>query len=562
MTKNSAEKTQDIILFTGISGIDIESCLFKLFGHSNEILKIDKEMVNIYRDENNISTTKTCGEVFTEILGLPEFFIDELWTKAFNKIKNKKMDKGLPGGQSYFPLTFHACYYQQQKKEFTFPIDLGEIQKLRGRVKMLIVLIDDCYDIYNRLLVKGEMFYDDVLSSTVKPFDSLIRSIWNLITILCWRENEIAFSRKIANILGIRNSFFVIPVKHPTKTVCNLINHPVKNLQIYYLSHQITAVRKKISSRPSNFPIELKNFAENLLKNCKSSVLFIPDTIDEYRIKEDQGKYISEFAYQSWPLPSRIDDWLFESLPAEVNEINPLNPKKYIPSNEEIKYAISSALDILARKINEQINSRDLTLVEQSKDGMIVYQPYYDGEISSGAQSEADYNIILRDRFGQCDRKTYVIEEQENLGQYRIRQLFTLFENNLEQPLTKDIKVKIDNLCNTYLRNSDLLSLFYNGKWDVNKIRSDIEEILGKEYDFSEVFISRKSRSMEPAKKLAKANRLNNGWNKLVEEINKINPFIEYIKDKKTEYFMVPRKDFENILIQFQEMLNVNGGKK
>ena len=75
---------------------------------------------------------------------------------------------------------------------------------------MVIVLIDDCYDIYRRLLGKGEMYEyikheskyivnEKEIIETLKPFDALIESIMNLLDLLSWREIEIAFSRKIAH---------------------------------------------------------------------------------------------------------------------------------------------------------------------------------------------------------------------------------------------------------------------------------------------------------------------------------------------------------------------------
>ena len=149
----------------------------------------------------------------------------------------------------------------------------------------IIVLIDDCYDIYRRLMDKNQM-YEDVLSSN-DSINTLLESILNITNILTWRETEIAFSRKIAQLLNV--PMYTISVKHPDFMITRLISAPKESLNILYLSHAISVIRRQVSSaRLSEFFAELSSFIKDIL-TPDNMVIFIPDTIDECRISQDDN---------------------------------------------------------------------------------------------------------------------------------------------------------------------------------------------------------------------------------------------------------------------------------
>lgn len=240
----------DIVLVTGQSGIKVDDCLKKIV-NPDQILKIEKRMIEIFRKEIKPEMMAANDkEIMTEILSSPPFIQKQIWDSSFDTIKAELKRVKTNVGTHF--ITFHACFYHQRKREFISPINFSKLLSLQKRIRMVIVLVDDCYDIYRRLLGKSEMFYEDVMSPEIKPREAMAKSILNLLTILSWRELEVAFSRKISETTNV--PFFVVAVKHPAIMVKKLIAPTFKKLKIFYLGHPITSVRKRAYARTSVFP--------------------------------------------------------------------------------------------------------------------------------------------------------------------------------------------------------------------------------------------------------------------------------------------------------------------
>ncbi len=472
----NAEK-KDLVIFTGQSGIKIESCISKLAR-----TRLDFQLVPVDRFIPEIS-----GKTFLEVLEAPPKIQDILWTQAFAQVKDNLQPKSTQHEFTF--LTFHACYYHQKKTEFVCPLNLNELMLLKDRARMIIVLIDDCYDIYRRLMDKDQM-YEDVLSMD-NSLDTLLESICNITNLLTWRETEIAFSRKIAQLLDI--PMYVISVKHPGFMISRLISTPEESLKILYLSHPISVIRRQSSStRLSEFYTEISSFIKDVVKK-DSVILFVPDTIDEGRIIEnnDSGLYIPELL-AGWPLPFS-DELLYEPLPAKLERINPLNPTQYNCSaaSSDFQSAISSSLRILNKKIGYQINARDHTLVEQSKDGILVYRPYLAASTHSGVEEEMIYNCDLRDQYGQKERKTYIITTQEDLGKLRIKKLFTLIEHSVNITEIQDIE-SLQELCELWLADPKKVLEFYSKSYNIDETTEAIEKLLPEGYKFAKDVVEKR----------------------------------------------------------------------
>lgn len=502
---------RDIILFTGQSGMKIRKCLEKLKGIKGNVLPtlcIEHEM------------EKISGKEFLDILTLPRRILEQLWEEAFKKIGGR-LPKSAKDG-TYTFLTFHASYYHQRKTQLLSPINLKRLQDYKGRVKMIIVFVDDCYDIYKRLTAEGEM-YDYIERLT--PLEALSQSILNLISILAWREIEIAFSQKISQVLEI--PLYIIAMKHPTFMVSRLIAKPPEELKILYLCHPIGSIRREQYIRLPSVIMELNEFTKNILKQRPNSVLFIPDTIDEKRIEQDtiSGRYYPELS-GGWSLPFPEEDWLFIPLPSNTKGINPLNPRNfdYHTSHEDVKAAISSSIGILAERIQDQINSRDHSLVEQSKDGVVVYRPYWGGYTSGGVKEEIKYNNDLRMRYGEKKRRTGIITLEEDSGKFRIRRLFT----HLQASINIKDKSKLEALCQDWLNNSNKISEFYRNSWKQEEIRKSIENVLPKNYEFDEHFIPHKKTTLAPGRMLLREEERKEGWTKISEEVRKTDLLRKY----------------------------------
>jgi hypothetical protein len=527
---------KDLIIFTGQSGIKIEHCLKKLRKngniHSQKTFKIEDKMMELYQDAHPEQREEEKSKTILNLLSLPPLAQRKLWAKAFDSV-NRNLEKN-NDKEPYF-MSFHASFYHQKNREFLSPIDLLKLQKLRTRAKMIILFVDDCYDIYRRLLSEGEMFHEDIMPSCVTAREAVVRSVWNLLTILFWREVETAFTRKISEILKI--PMYTIAVKHPHKMIQRLLYQSPKRLNIYYIGHPISSIRRRSYARTAKFPEELNSFLEKCLEEKSNLVLFIPDTIDELRIKREGDLYRAELE-EGWPLPFDENEWLFHPLGDDVREINPFNPKNFKTEGPREKKGISLIIEIFGKKVEEQITSRDYGLVEQSKDGMIIYKPYWEGDISGGALREARYNSDLRTK--KCERRIFIVEEEENLGKYRIGELFSeLLSVALAHEPDEKTKQKTMNLKKKWLDDSAVVKMFFQGKFEKGKIISEIGKILPSNYDFAEKYIQASRDTLHGAPWHEKEMRKQLGWNKIYEKVMDLDPFRVICSNPNKEYFIM-----------------------
>ncbi|GAF86273.1 unnamed protein product, partial [marine sediment metagenome] len=273
-------------------------------------------------------------------------------------------------------------------------------------------------------------------------------------------------------------------------------------MKIAYLVHPISCVRKLHEPRTADFTGELNEFIKRRLKQ-ENLVLFIPDTIDEKRIEkekigEDSYQYIPKLS-NSWALPFR-DKWLFVPIAPDLQEANPLNPNefKYQSAGEETKYMISSMLKLLETKINSQINSRDLSLVEFSK-FLLVYRPYYCGTSPSGVEKEMDYNYELKTKYSsQKNRKVIMISATEDIGKLNIE---TFFRGVNKIVLDEKTKEELKALRENWLYDSKRNKEFYDKSWNAEEIIKSVEDILPEpnNYGFHKEYVnSSKSETFKP----------------------------------------------------------------
>lgn len=521
----------NIILFTGQSGIKIQKCLYKL--KDAVIFSVEDEMKRISNKD------------FLKILSEPPRIQEDRWTKAFKGIKGK-----LPAyseSQKYVFITFHASYYHQEKTEFVSPIDFKKLRDLKNRIKMIIVFIDDCYDIYKRLMYKGQM-YNYILKLPARR--ALLQSMMNLITILEWREIETAFSRKISQFLEV--PLFIVAVKHPTWMLSRLIESYEKQ-NIFYLSHPISSILKAEHPRPSGFYGELNEFIEKVLA-LDNVILFMPATIDEKKIKQDKKtkKYIPELS-DGWPLPFS-DDWLFNPLPSKVKGINPLNPLDFdfYSTDKGTQSAISSLLENLLEKIGYQINSRDRSLVEQSKDGVVVYRPYWAAVTPGGVAAELEYNFNLRTYYNEEKRRVGIISTHEDLAKWRIKRLFTLVKGNISVENTHG--EELDNICGDWLNDPNKISKFLyidNIKKSGETIRRSLEAVLPKEYEFKKGFATSIETTLRGGNMYATSQKKEKCWEKIINQTQQKDPFLEYTSKEQDIYLSCPKEEFDQKLTEF-----------
>ena len=504
-------KERNVILFTGQSGIKAEKCL----GRLNQELASEAEIISIEKTMERISGKSFRRRILEETLS----YQYEWWRKAFDKVSSDLNHSKLR--EAVF-LTLHGVYYHQDKREFVCPIDFEAMGKLKGKVKTLIVLIDDIYDVYRRLMVSGEM-YDGVMKLE-PPTNALEESVFNLITILQWREVEITVSRLIKQTLDV--PMYIVATKHPAFMIARLIGMPREDLQIFYLSHPISSVRKNASDEMSDFTGDLSRFARSIIDNSHT-VLFMPGTIDELRVEGESNSYRPR-CIARWSLPYGPGRRISPHLHWTQQRINPLNPLEYdISSSLEDKESVSCLMDLLCKFIRTQITSRDLSLVEQSKNGVIAYRPYFPHTLSGGVQRELQHNRKLAQK--ESSRRAIIASVVEEEGKARIASMFNsiqMFVASLDQSTKQSLQDELYQ----WLDKSAWIDIFFcdnrlNAKWE--DIRKEVEKLLPENYAYHGDFLSYKT-TLGRGAMLEQELQRRKGFEHILEELLK-DPLKDYV---------------------------------
>ena len=505
-------KEKNIVIFTGQSGIKVKECIKRLIGKNNYI-SVDDKIAEISENGFICVLEKTYKE------------LRELWSKAFedihNNIINEKTDE-------LVPLTFHAVYYHQRKIDFFSPVDLNKIIQLKGRVKLVINFIDDIYDVYRRLMMPGEMYQlvkqnaGLVKQNAETPLTIISESIIYLMRLLDWRAFELSFSQKVAEI--VEAPIYVIPAKYPRYMVQKLLEEEEGKLKMLYLSHPIRGKRED-----RQFQLEVNDFVKSAIKEY-NIILFYPTGIDELRIKKNNGGYEPRLN-ERWKVldeNERISPPLGEF--ANINPFFPALKENEIPEISDGEKVVSSKLKILERLIKQQVTSRDYTLIEQAKNGTIVYRSFG----SSDIESEVKYTDDL-------ERKIILYAPEEDFGEWRTKVLLeelsksTTIGDRIKEINTEKIK---GELSKEKIQKDDVK----------NNTRNTIEKYVGNNYDFPDLRINRSERVLESELELERKKRVDDGWKGIYEKIKTPPILKKYENIKLTKDKMKPEDLVSEIL--------------
>jgi hypothetical protein len=302
-----------ITIFTGMPGVNIKGSLEKVrdflkkSGTSDDklpkLLDLDKKLRSISEPKiKEILETEPDDRTW---LRLPHPVLEELWEEAFREIIKEAAAREKEGLDSY--IHFHACYYHHQTRGFISAASyrlIGEAPK----GSCLITLIDDVFDIYDRL-VQPDRVYD--FTWTDSPF---VDMIFKFLHALQWRNVETCMSDRIAKSWGNSQKasdsgipHYVFAVKHPIATLVKLIKKKTGDLAVY-LSHPITYIREVLDVRRSGSIADMQRRKDEIEKLSLSLrekfILFEPTTIDELRFyNRNLGRH--------WIYPLNADEVLF-----------------------------------------------------------------------------------------------------------------------------------------------------------------------------------------------------------------------------------------------------------
>jgi len=131
-----------------------------------------------------------------------------------------------------------------------------------------------------------------------------------------------------------------------------------------------------------------------------------------------------------------------------------------------------------------QITSRDLSLVEQSKNGVIAYRPYFPYKLSGGIRRELEHNYRLYEK--ESSRRSIILSVLEDKGKARIKRFFTLVEKLIEN-LDETTKQRLQEKCDEWICQSTIIKLFSDDavlKKKLTRLREELEKILPRDYNF------------------------------------------------------------------------------
>jgi hypothetical protein len=381
------------VLFTGQSGTRVgkvvESIAAQLPKPTPIVVKFEEFFVEAHlkrietlgwaQAERDAEKAKLCWKGGIQVLlRRPKSYLHEIWRDAF------ELMMAATTKDAHILFAMHAVYYQTQTREFFIPTSGELVRKLE--LDSIITLIDDIYDIYDRLRGTAEIFTDKAIHKL--PEDARAFERLNFLNrVLDWRAKEIIASEKLSLQAGISHS--VLAVKHPLRTAIGLLNDEVKQV---YVSHPITEVRRLHRSgrtaEADSIAGEINDLTSTLAVAKEVTPIF-PTSIDELRIGIAHPDEPSE-TYEArleprWPLVARDGDLLLP--PSSVG--NPLDIDGYFAKcgREDLRAAHVILKHVLADAMLAQIDSRDHKLVDQVA-ALLIYRPYFNGNASRGVREE------------------------------------------------------------------------------------------------------------------------------------------------------------------------------
>ena len=357
------------VVFAGITGIGKEeaartvACLAASARGLRPDLsdKYTKRFIQVLSVEDEIKATYDDLRPFLDQVSNTER--THIWREAMQRVVQQASQS------EHSILCFHNTYYR--RSNFFTCTDWDLLATYRPTV--FVTLINDVYDIWE----------------TVNARERVHRSLsyFHLPEILAWRSVEIAATEALAaniyckashhgiaptdlekilgvcpaagSVFGKEIPHFVFSVKHPAKTLFQLLFHRYK--MPVYASFPITKTRNLNEGRA-----EIDSYRETLFRSDFLTVID-PLTIDELRLEETPVKG-KDSLRPRWPLTFG---------PPMVGEV-PLTENPF-QGYDALQY--HSLRDSIGRHVEE----RDYRLVAQTY-CLAAYRPFYGGPLGGGAR--------------------------------------------------------------------------------------------------------------------------------------------------------------------------------
>lgn len=408
-----------VILFTGMSGIETNSCLEKFIrefrefkksqGSSPILIKLESIIKEVFYEDH--PSESPSNQAWVDLILQQSYpLLEKYWGIAFDRILTEVNAVIAGNPETTIFINLHCCYFHNKTQEYIALMNIESVRKLNP--KLIVTLIDDVYEIYYRLTKIGGIYHG---SNTTKT-EMILRHL----RLLDWRSKETMMSRFLAKQLNCKN--YLLAVKHSYQTLYNLV---IENKTTMYLSHPISEVRRlEKAGRKQDADLIMNEISHISTELSFHFTTFLPTTIDEFRISsniiKEGGAEKREFHPHLTPR-WEADKYLSQNEILYINSnFSDVNELWQATIPEKTDYEINQLLAALADVITDQVTTRDYTLVEQS-DLIVLYRPIFNGNASRGVQEEFHYYTAL-----QKDRENpsvcFIYCPQEDIDQYYIKE--------------------------------------------------------------------------------------------------------------------------------------------
>ena len=307
-------------------------------------------------------------------------------------------------------LTGHLTLFNSARSEFYSAIDPRIFSGTSLRIRQVVILIDDIFDMYLRLRKENQVLDEAVgvqhhLTRTWKAlgnelpadFDAddhellateyRVRSLQFLIS---WRRAELVQAELLARQLGCR--FVPLGVKHPAEVLFPLFDATEPPAPSVYVSHPI--------SRPRRFQRDYGEWPP-FVRQCNAlpkalarlQVLpIMPTAVDELRLQQPKHEHLLvrlPHLDARWPGPDSEIGALVEPDFADYDQIFDLD--SYQVAGDDHKLALAGLMRGLDASIQIEVPFRDHLLVAATQH-VVIFRPLYEtGEFSSGVEAEINH---------------------------------------------------------------------------------------------------------------------------------------------------------------------------
>ena len=339
------------VLFFGQTGLNKSPCVRRLGVHCLTASGLPPDLDNIKAREylRVFHLEDSIARAADYIAYLDRFYQkaqQSIWSSAWDSV----MSEIKASNPDNVFITLHATYFR--KDRFFSVINTSQIREFSP--DMIITLIDDAYECWDRIVVR----------ESERPRGTKIR----LRDVFLWRTVEVMAGDFLVHDMGIQH--YVVAIKHPLEMFRRLLLDTSRKR--IYASFPISSTRESVDSQ--------RQVDEFRLRLHREFTFFDPLTIDERVLSlsfakgSSSGNDIQLEGGDRWPLGFEAD---LEPMSLSRDDLYPL----HIPL-EEVREAVDA--------IDPQIAAMDYRMIDQVQ-AVAAFRPNYKDHFARGVNAELLY---------------------------------------------------------------------------------------------------------------------------------------------------------------------------